>query len=275
MNHYNGVIACRDKELVFDGKHTKIMGILNVTPDSFSDGGLNNTVDNAIRAAIRMCEEGAEIIDIGGESTRPGYEPVSAEEEIERVCSVLSRIISETDAVISIDTTKPEVARAALNDGAHIINDVNGFNSSEMIDVVKEYDACSIAMFNNRFYENSNEPITTLYEKFAIDRVSRVKSNLILDPGIGFGTVPEQDIALIRHTNSIRRISNGPILLALSRKRMIGAFMKRPSTPLERDKGTIGANLAGIVHGADIIRVHDVQGASDSIRLWNRIMLEE
>ena len=275
MNHYSGVIKCRDKSLVFDGKHTKIMGILNVTPDSFSDGGLNNSVDSAVRAAVKMFEAGAEIIDIGGESTRPGYEPVSAEEEQERVCSVLGKIISETDAIISIDTTKPSVARAALNDGAHIINDVNGFNLDEMIQVVKEYDCCSIAMFNNRFYENPVTPITTRYEDFVKDRVAKINSNLILDPGIGFGTVPEEDIALIRHTNKIHEISSMPVLLALSRKRMIGAYMERTSTPLERDKGTIGANLAGIVHGADIIRVHDVEGASDSIRLWNKIMLEE
>lgn len=275
MKHFEGNIYCKNKVLSFDGKHTKVMGILNVTPDSFSDGGVNLDSDLAVKAAVKMFEAGAEIIDIGGESTRPGYEPVSEEEELDRVCSVLSRILKETDAVISIDTTKVNVAKAALIEGAHIINDVNGLMDPDMTTLIKEYDAAAIAMFNNRIYNNTDEIITTRYENFSKQRKIDMPKNLILDPGIGFGTIPEEDIRLIKHTDAIHKITSCPVLLALSRKRMIGRYMERESSPTDRDKGTIGANLAGINSGADIVRVHDVVGAVDSIRLWNSIMLEE
>lgn len=272
VEHYIGQFKCRNHVIDFDGQHVKVMGIVNVTPDSFSDGGVNLDKDNAVRNAIKMFEAGVDIIDVGGESTRPGYTEVSTEEEIERVCLVIERISHETDAIISIDTYKPKVAEAALRSGAHILNDVTGFCLPEMRALAVQYKAGAVAMYNNRLFANDGQSILDKMDSFAINICDKIPSNLILDPGIGFGTAPNEDVAMMHHFEKWRKIAASPILLGLSRKRMVGNFMRRASEPLERDKATIGADLAGVTLGADIIRVHDVIGAIDSLRLWEAIL---
>ncbi|MCQ2482709.1 MAG: dihydropteroate synthase [Clostridia bacterium] len=271
-SHFKGKLICKDKVLEFNGRNAKIMGILNVTPDSFSDGGVNCDKENAIRHAVEMAEYGADIIDIGGESTRPGYVPVSVEEELERVCSVVELVHRETDVLISVDTSKPNVADAALRCGAHIINDVTGFASEDMCTVQKKYNSGAIAMFNNRTYSDDKRAIEDRAADFFMTVSSKIKSGLIIDPGIGFGTDSEEDLKLVRNIERFKNMNSVPLLLALSRKRMIASYMGRPSDAAERDSATVGANLAGIGLGADIIRVHDVKGAADSLRLWETIM---
>ncbi len=271
-SHFKGSLICKDKVLEFNGRNAKIMGILNVTPDSFSDGGVNCNKENAIRHAVEMAEYGADIIDIGGESTRPGYVPVSVEEELERVCSVVELVHRETDLLISVDTSKPKVAEAALKCGAHIINDVTGFESDDMCAVQGKYNSGAIAMFNNRIYSDDIRSIEDKAEDYFSEVAVKIKSGLIIDLGIGFGTDSEEDLTLIRNIERFKNSNSIPLLLALSRKRMLASYMGRNSSAVERDSATIGADLAGIGLGADIIRVHDGKGAADSLRLWETIM---
>lgn len=254
-------LKCRDKILEL-GERTLIMGILNVTPDSFSDGGKYNNIDAAMKQGAKMIAEGADIIDIGGESTRPGHIQISVEEEIERVVPVIERLSKELDTVISIDTYKYQVAEAALKAGAHIINDIWGlqYDNGEMAQLVKKYDVPVIAMHNQNDKIYTEDIILSMRKFF--ERTYRIadsyrisKEMIILDPGIGFGKDIELNLEVLSRMEELRDM--GRILLGTSRKRFIGTILG-DLPPTERVEGTVATTVAGIGKGADIVRVHDV-----------------
>lgn len=239
---------------------TFIMGILNITPDSFSDGGCYIDIENAVAHARNMIEQGADIIDIGGESTRPGSSPVTAEEEIERVIPVIKRLSSELDVPISIDTYKAEVAKQAIEAGATIINDVWGAKADpNMAKVAADFDVPIILMHNrdNQNYDQLiPDMIADLMESVTIAKKAGVKDeNIILDPGIGFAKTMADNLVVMRNLDAFGQLGY-PLLLATSRKRFIGHVLDLP--PTERMEGTGATVCLGIQKGCHIVRVHDV-----------------
>ena len=248
-----------NKVINFD-ERTYVMGILNVTPDSFSDGGNYNEVDAAVKRAKEMVEEGADIIDIGGESTRPGADYVSEEEEIERVVPIIKSIKKELDVLISIDTYKSKTAEAAIKAGADIINDVWGFKKdSNMAKVAAEYNVPCILMHNRepKPYKNlMKDVIEDLIESINIALDAGVKrENIILDPGIGFAKTYEENLIVMDNLEKIVDLGF-PVLLATSRKSMIGLALDLPVN--ERVEGTVATTVIGIMKGCRMVRVHDV-----------------
>ncbi len=244
------------------GQRTYIMGILNVTPDSFSDGGDFVSIEKAVSHAKKMIEQGADIIDIGGESSRPGHTRISTEEELKRVIPVIKRIVEETDAVISLDTIRPEVAEEGINCGVHIINDIWGLQgNSKMAEVAAKYDVPVIIMHNKKdtyYEEDIIEEMNKFFKKsieIALD-AGISEDKIILDPGIGFGKVFEQNLVVMKRLNEFRKLGY-PILLATSRKSMLGRILDVP--PKERLEGTIATTVIGIMQDVDIVRVHDVE----------------
>lgn len=242
------------------GERTYIMGILNITPDSFSDGGKFNNVEAAVRHAEIMIRNGADIIDIGGESTRPNYEYVDEEEEISRVLPVIRALSNKIKVPISIDTYKPKVAEAAIKEGAALINDIWGFKrDKDMAKIAAQYGVPCCLMHNrdNNIYENLMENILDdLRESIDIALKAGVrKENIILDPGIGFAKDHEQNLEVMNNLERLKRL-NYPILLGTSRKSMIGYALNLPVT--ERLEGTLATTVIGIIKGCDFIRVHDV-----------------
>ena len=238
------------------------MGIVNITPDSFSDGGDFFSLEKAVYHAKEMLRQGADIIDIGGESSRPGHTRISAEEELERVIPVIERIIDETDAIVSLDTIRPEVAEEGLKCGVHIINDIWGLQGDVgMAEVVAEYDVPVIIMHNKHdtHYEGDIiEEMSRFFERsieIALD-AGIGKDKIVLDPGIGFGKVFEQNILVIKRLNEFKKLGY-PILLGTSRKSSLGRILGVP--PKERLEGTLATTAIGIMQGVDIIRVHDVE----------------
>lgn len=262
---------------VFDGrnfsfdldKRSYIMGILNVTPDSFSDGGLYNDPRAAVEHAVQMVEEGADIIDIGGESTRPGFGAVSSEEECARILPVIAAVREKVRVPISVDTSKPGVARLALDAGADIINDVNGFLAPGMAETAAEYEAgCVIMHPGEPEYPNGVvQDVRRFLEKAAADAVKRgVKpSRICLDPGIGFGKTYEENLLLLRFTNQLI-VEPYAYLVGASRKSVIGLSCGNPA-PDKRVSGTIAAHTMAIAGGAHIIRVHDVKEAVQAAKV--------
>lgn len=241
-------------------ERTYVMGILNVTPDSFSDGGNYNEVDAAVKRAKEMVEEGADIIDIGGESTRPGASYVSEEEEIERVIPIIKAIKKELDVLISIDTYKSKTAEEAIKAGADIINDVWGLKKdSNMAKVAAEYNVPCILMHNRepKPYKNlMKEVLEDLIESINIALDAGIKrENIILDPGIGFAKTYEENLIVMDNLEKIVDIGF-PVLLATSRKSMIGLALDLPVD--ERVEGTVATTVIGIMKGCKIVRVHDV-----------------
>lgn len=244
------------------GKRTLIMGILNVTTDSFSDGGDYTDIDLAVERAKEMVKEGADIIDVGGMSTRPGHEEISIELELERVIPVIKRISKEVDTIISIDTYRYEVAEEAIKNGAHIINDVWGlqFDNGEMAKIASKYNIVVIAMHNQNGTEYKEDIMLSMRKFFnktfeIAEKNGLSKDKIIIDPGIGFGKDIKLNLEVLHRMNEIRDI--GPILLGASRKRFIGTLLNN-LPPKERTEGTIATTIAGIERGADIVRVHDV-----------------
>ena len=238
------------------------MGILNVTPDSFSDGGRYNNLDSALEQAKKMVEDGVDIIDIGGESTRPGHTQISVEEEIERVIPVIEMLSKELDIIISIDTYKYQVAEAALKAGAHIINDIWGlqYDNGEMAKLAANYNVPVIAMHNQNGNEYSEDIILSMRKFFErtyeiSDRYGISRDNIILDPGIGFGKGMEENIEILARLEELRDM--GRILLGTSKKRFIGTILGGLSTD-ERVEGTVATTVIGIGKGVDIVRVHNV-----------------
>ncbi|WP_214704527.1 MULTISPECIES: dihydropteroate synthase [unclassified Exiguobacterium] len=254
---------------------TKIMGILNVTPDSFSDGGRYTAIEEAVRHANQLVQEGADAIDVGGESTRPGAELVSEEEEIERVVPIIKRLTEEIDVPISIDSYKPTVARAALEAGATIINDVWGskWGDQSMARVAVEYGVPIILMHNrkkreyNRFIE---DVVSDLQESIRIAHASGVRNEHIwLDPGIGFAKDVAQNLELMNHLDAITRLGY-PVLLGTSRKSFIGHTLDLPTE--ERVEGTIATTCLGIMKGCSWVRVHDVKENARAAKMMDAMI---
>ncbi|WP_305764299.1 dihydropteroate synthase [Carboxydothermus pertinax] len=237
------------------------MGILNVTPDSFSDGGRYYDIEAALNHARQMVAEGADIIDVGGESTRPGAEYVPAEEEIRRVLPVVEALVREIEVPISVDTYKAIVAEKVLEAGAHIINDVWGLQKDpKMAEVAARYEAPVVVMHNKTeaVYEDLiAEVISFLKESIKIGlRAGIPREKIIIDPGIGFGKSLEHNLILMKRLNELKSLGQ-PILLGTSRKSLIGKTLDLPVN--ERVEGTAATVTLGIAKGVDIIRVHDVK----------------
>ncbi|MEE8437765.1 MAG: dihydropteroate synthase [Candidatus Neomarinimicrobiota bacterium] len=249
-------------------KKTLIMGILNVTPDSFSDGGLYLNCRSAVKRALVMVNEGADIIDIGGESTRPGSIPVSFEIELNRVIPVIKAIRKKTDCMLSIDTYKSKIARAAFKAGAGMLNDISGLTFDKMMaKTAAKYKVPVIIMHiqgkppdmnENPHYENLMEEVIDYFR----ERISQARTegihekNIILDPGLGFGKRSEDNFELIRELRQIATLGF-PVLLGPSRKSFIGHVINTPIK--DRIEGTSALATAGILNGGNIIRVHDVK----------------
>lgn len=254
-------IKIKDKELKL-GERTLIMGILNVTPDSFSDGGKYNNLNSAINQAEKLISEGADIIDVGGESTRPGHTQISSDEEIKRVVPIIREIKKKFDILISIDTYKYDVAKEALLAGADIINDIWAlqYDNGEMAKLVKEFDVPLIAMHNQNNEIYDKDIILSLKEFFEktykiAERYGIDKNKIILDPGLGFGKNAEQNIEIMARLDEICDLA--PVLLGASKKRFIGKLLN--DLPFdERVEGTVATTVIGIQKGIDIVRVHNV-----------------
>ncbi|WKY47194.1 dihydropteroate synthase [Eubacteriaceae bacterium ES3] len=237
-----------------------IMGILNVTPDSFSDGGKYNSLDQSLKHVERMINDGVDIIDLGGESTRPGHTPIDAEEETRRVVPVIEAIKARFDIPISIDTYKGETGEKALQAGADLINDVWGFKrDAKLAEVTARYQVPCVLMHNrtDREYINfSEEFFSDLNESIDIAHKGGVTDEqIILDPGIGFAKSNEQNLYVMNHLEEMKKLGF-PVLLGTSRKRMIGNALDLPVD--QRVEGTMATTVIGILKGASIIRVHDV-----------------
>ncbi len=246
-----------------------VMGILNVTPDSFSDGGRHNDVARGLTHARQMIADGADIIDIGGESTRPGHKPVSAEDEAARIAPFIAPLAKES--VISVDTMKSKVAEAALRAGAQIVNDVWGFQRDpDLARVASEHRAACVLM-HNREHEDASIDIVEDMLAFlsrSLDIAQRARiplDRIVLDPGIGFGKTPEQNMIAVREIARLH-ILGCPVLLGASRKRIIGAVTGR-TDPNDRMAGSLALHLLGAQAGADILRVHDVAPHVDAMKM--------
>ncbi len=256
------------------GARTYIMGILNVTPDSFSDGGKYTSVQTAIEHALRMQAEGADIIDVGGESTRPGHTPVSASKEIERILPIIRALKDKLKVPISIDTSKAEVARVAIEAGASMLNDVWGFRRDPHIAKVAADSGVACCLMHNQegteYSQLMPEILDTLRESLRIAEYAGVeKKQILLDPGIGFGKTVNQNIEVMRRLSEINKLGY-PWLLGTSRKSMIGKTLNLPSE--ERTAGTLATTVLGIRAGADFIRVHDVLENCRAARMADRII---
>ncbi|WP_410208813.1 dihydropteroate synthase [Fusobacterium sp.] len=268
------ILKCRDKKIEL-GKRTLIMGILNITPDSFSDGGEHNSVQEAVKHAKKMLEEGADIIDIGGESTRPGHIKISEEEEIARVVPVIKEIV-KLGAVISIDTYKHKVAKAAFEAGAHILNDIWGlqYDKGEMAKIVRHYNVPVIAMHNQNDKEYKEDIMLCMKNFFKktfeiAEKAGIEKDTIILDPGIGFGKGIEENLEVLSRLHEIRDM--GRILLGCSRKRFIGTILNE-IPPHERAIGTVATTVCGIERGVDIVRVHDIMANKQAAMVADKII---
>ena len=271
----------RDGKQLTLGGRTLVMGILNVTPDSFSDGGRWNTRDSALRHMEEMVRDGADIIDIGAESSRPGFVPMSAAEEMERLLPFLETILAECPVPVSVDTFKAETARAALSAGTHMLNDIWGLQYAEepgaMARVAAEADAPVVVMHNQNGTAYSGDIIGAMRTFFACafahaDAAGLARENLILDPGIGFGKTAEQNMHVLRRMDELISYdgTDYPVLLGASRKSFIGAALDLPVE--ERMEATGAACVMGIERGASIVRVHDVKPIARMCRMTDAIL---
>jgi dihydropteroate synthase len=254
-----GVMCCGGREFRW-GERTYVMGIINVTPDSFSGDGLGHDVEAAVAQGKRFAAEEADILDVGGESTRPNAEPVSVEEELRRVIPVIERLASEVTAPVSVDTYRYEVARRALSAGARMINDIWGLgHDPRLADLAAEHKVPIVLMSNQRDRECPDivsEVIASLKKSIALAVDRGVPwQNIIVDPGIGFGKTLEQNLEIVRCLGEFMCL-NRPILIGTSRKSMIGLVLNLP--PDQRLEGTAATVAISIAKGADIVRVHDV-----------------
>jgi dihydropteroate synthase len=264
----------------FNFSHPFVMGILNVTPDSFSDGGKYLGVDAAVSHALKMIDEGAEIIDVGGESTRPRADPVSLDEELNRVIPAIEKILDlKPDTILSIDTTKNEVAEEALKAGAAMVNDISGLTFDPRIaDTVAKYDAAIIVMHikgtpkimqQNPVYENLlGEVASFLFGQSSKAKEAGVKK-IILDPGIGFGKTSEHNFEIIRNLQSFVKIGF-PVMIGVSRKSFIGKLLNLETEG--RDMPTAAMEAAAILNGARIIRTHNVKFGKQVCTLMEKLI---
>ena len=272
-------LRCRDRTLDYS-RRTLIMGVLNVTPDSFSDGGFYSEPRTAIARAHAMIREGADVIDIGGESSRPGAEPVSEAEELDRVLPVIEALAPSTDVVLSIDTVKPRVAGRCLHAGVHLVNDVSGLRDPEMMAVVTEYQ-CAVAIMHmagsprtmqkNPVYEDVVGEIGAYLEARAQDAEAHGvrRDAILLDPGIGFGKTLAHNLTLLRDLGCFTRLGY-PVLVGTSRKSFLGRIL-HDAPEDDRLAGTAASVAVAISSGANGVRVHDVAFMARVARVADRI----
>ena len=238
-----------------------VMGILNVTPDSFSDGGKYNDMDHALKQAERMVEEGAAILDVGGESTRPNHIKITSAEEIERVCPVIEALKTRFDVPISLDTYKSDVAQAGIEAGADLLNDIWGLKwDGTMAKVIAEAGIPCCLMHNRKDtnYQNLIEDVLADLQESADMALAAgiAREHIILDPGIGFAKDLDQNLSVMKHVGRLKELGY-PVLLGTSRKSMIGLTLDLPVT--EREEGTMTTSVMGLMAGCSIFRVHDVK----------------
>lgn len=258
----------------FTDNHTYIMGILNVTPDSFSDGGKWSNLSDALSHAEQMIKDGADIIDIGGESTRPGYTMISDKEEISRVVPIINAVKKEFDVPISIDTYKNNVADAALAAGADLLNDIWGLKyDSNIADTAKRYDVPVCLMHNRKqaVYTNFlSDVVNDLKESIAIAHRAGISDDkLILDPGVGFAKNLTENLQITNHLELLKDMGY-PVLLGVSRKSMIGLTLELPRE--ERVEGTLAASVLACAKGAMFVRVHDVKENYRAVKMTEAIL---
>ncbi len=263
-------IGKREFEL---GQKTYIMGILNVTPDSFSDGGRFEDSGRAMEQVEKMISEGADLIDVGGESTRPGHQQISEEEEIARVVPMIRLIKERFEIPVSVDTYKSRVAEAALEAGADLLNDIWGFLYDErMAELAARYDVpvCLMHNRNNTEYDDFvNDVAADLKKCLAVAKKYNIKpENILLDPGIGFGKTYEQNLILLDHLETVCELGY-PVLLGASRKSVIGLTLELPVT--EREEGTIATTVLGAMKGCSFVRVHDVRANARALQMTEAV----
>jgi len=280
-NTVERAMECRGRRLTF-GKRTLIIGVLNVTPDSFSDGGLYDDADTAVKRAKEMVAQGADIIDIGGESSRPGSDPVPVDEELRRVLPVIERLANESDVIISIDTYKSTVAEHALKSGAHIVNDISALNfDPNMGNVVANAGAPVVLMhiqgtpknmqISPQYHALISEIISYLRDSIEKAEAAGVSAEkIIIDPGIGFGKTVEHNLEIIRRLKEFRCLGK-PILIGASRKSFIGKILDLPVE--DRIEGTIATVVSSIINGADIVRVHDIKQVQRAVKMVDAIRI--
>lgn len=259
-------------------RRTKIMGVLNVTPDSFSDGGKFNTIQNAVTQAQRLVREGADVVDIGGESSRPGSEPVSVEEELKRIIPVFEALEGSIAVPLSIDTLKPEVAEAALKRGATIVNDISGLCNEKMREVVAQFNATAVIMHmqgvpKDMQLDPEYEDVVEDVKQFFKERIAKANEagirNIILDPGIGFGKTLNHNLTLLRCLDEFTELGY-PILVGTSRKSFIGALTG--DAPInDRLEGTLASVVLAAEYGATWVRVHDVREVDRALKVANAV----
>jgi dihydropteroate synthase len=274
-------LQCGRYRLPMDAESSRplVMGILNVTPDSFSDGGRFQSLELALSHAERMIAEGVDILDIGGESSRPGAPPLLLDEELRRIMPVMFAL-RDCGKPISVDTCKPEVMREVLAAGADMINDINGFRQTGAVDVIKESDCalCIMHMANNPLsmqikpeYQDVVAEVSAFLQQrvAALEHAGVARERMCIDPGFGFGKTLEHNLALLGNIDRMREETGVPLLAGLSRKSMIGALIDKPVE--QRAAGSISAMLAAVSRGARIVRVHDVAETVDALKVWQAI----
>jgi dihydropteroate synthase len=266
------------------GSKTWIMGVINVTPDSFSDAGMYLDKKKAVSRGLGMVEEGADILDIGGESTRPGSDPIPAEEELLRVLPVIEGLRQKTDVPISVDTTKSEVAQAALDAGANILNDISAFRFDDRMPLLASEAGVPVILMHMKgvpktmqsspFYESLYQEINGfLQERIATAEAYGIKrEKIIIDPGIGFGKNTEHNLSIIKNLRFLENLDR-PILVGVSRKAFIGKILNLP--PQERLEGSIASAILSVLNGAHILRVHDVEAVKRAVTVAEAIMSED
>jgi dihydropteroate synthase len=263
-------LKCRDRAVGI-GRETLLVGILNLTPDSFFDGGKFAAGESALAQASRLVEDGAAIIDVGGQSTRPGYEEISDEEEIARVVPVITALVARLPVPISIDTYKPAVARAALQAGAHLVNDIYGLQRNpELARLAAEFGCPVVVMHNDAAFRET--PGDVIYKiKIFFDRSREIAARaglaenlIVLDPGIGFGKTQEQNLEILARLSELKLLGF-PIWLGASRKSVIGNVLGLP--PDERLEGTLATTALAVWQGVEFIRVHDVRANARAAKM--------
>ena len=256
------------------GHHTYVMGILNVTPDSFSDGGRYNNTDAALFRVEEMIKEGADIIDVGGESTRPGYEVISTDEEIARVVPVIEQIKKRFDIPVSLDTYKADVAKAGIEAGADFINDIWGLKADEnMAKIIAEADVSCCLMHNRKeavYRDYIQDVLSDLEESLILARNAGIANDrIMLDPGIGFAKTYEQNLELLNKLEILHSFGY-PVLLGTSRKSVIGLTLNLPAE--ERLSGTLATTVMAVMKGCSFVRVHDIKENVQAIKMTEAIL---
>ena len=271
-------LDCAGRLLKLD--RPRVVGIVNVTPDSFSDGGEHATVDAAVAHGMRLAEEGADALDVGGESTRPGADDVSIEEELRRVIPVIERLAKETTLPISVDTSKPEVMRAAVAAGAGMINDVYALRREGALDAAAALGVPVILMHmqgepRSMQHAPDYDDVVAEVHRFLAERIFAAemtgisKKNLVVDPGFGFGKTAAHNLLLLAQLERLTELGV-PLLAGLSRKKTIGDLTGR-SDPHDRVHGSVAAALIAAQRGARLLRVHDVAATVDALKIWSAV----